>query len=536
MGHSMNQIVVLSFCRDCYQACQRLLTADLSAPERKLTLESFEKSAALSKSYLAFSIASCLLALLGLIISSPAVVIGAMLISPLMSPISSLGISLIRLDASLMKRALKTIFIGSFAAILITTIVSWLSPLQNNTAEILARTQPNLYDLMIALVGGLIAGYATIRRTGEGAVGVAIATALMPPLAVVGFCIATGQWVFARGAFMLFMTNLVAIAACIGLMGLIYGLGVKKRGVRFSYPLVIMMGVMIVLSVPLTFSLQSIVQETLVKSSLEKAVNEPFKQAKKDIYLQSLKLKRTPDGWSGKALVMTPEYVPNAEEIAQKRWAGKNKEMRLSIQQVVISGPLPDAQDDIVKSALQAPENIVPVSATVLTSDVIRSQFRFPIASVNANENSKTITIYAASFADLSLRTLAEEESTLQSRFTDWAIQVVPPVVKLNDIAFASGQVDLTPEAENALKVNIWALQRWNTKEVLLVSYTRNLRDVARQNSSSLSARRSKTIQAILQEAGISTSETSEYLSSSQLREANRDGGNIVQRISLRLP
>ncbi len=129
--------------------------------------------------------------MLGLLLSSPAVVIGAMLISPLMSPILGLGFSLALFDFAEMRRSLTALAIGSAAAVIFTVVIVTASPLKATTAEILARTRPSLFDLLVALFAALAGTFAIIRGRGETIVGVAIATALMPPLAVVGYGIAT---------------------------------------------------------------------------------------------------------------------------------------------------------------------------------------------------------------------------------------------------------------------------------------------------------------------------------------------------------
>jgi len=171
------------------------------------------------------AVMSCGIAILGLLQSSAAVVIGAMLISPLMGPIVQLGFSLCVVDFRMMGRSLLALLGGIGLALATAMLIVWLSPLREATGEILARTHPNLFDLLVALLSGLAGGYAVITRKGEAIVGVAIATALMPPLAVVAFGLATGDTAIAGGAFFLFMTNLLAIALSVTLIAKWYGSG-----------------------------------------------------------------------------------------------------------------------------------------------------------------------------------------------------------------------------------------------------------------------------------------------------------------------
>lgn len=161
---------------------------------------------------------SCGIATLGLVQSSPAVVIGAMLISPLMGPIVAAGLALAAADLYLGIKALVQLAASIVLSVLFSATLVWLLPFHTPTSEILARTQPNLLDLGVAIFSGL-AGSLLVARGAAGAAasalpGVAIAVALMPPLCTVGFGFGAG---FLRsvisGAAILFLTNLAAIIA-----------------------------------------------------------------------------------------------------------------------------------------------------------------------------------------------------------------------------------------------------------------------------------------------------------------------------------
>lgn len=150
---------------------------------------------------------------LGLNLNSTAVVIGAMLISPLMGPIIGLGLGASIYDLSLLKTAVKNFLFATGASLLTSTIYFLVTPLNDAHAELLARTSPNFYDVLIALFGGMAGAVSmTSRNKGNVLAGVAIATALMPPLCTVGYGIATGQPKFMLGALYLYMINAVFIA------------------------------------------------------------------------------------------------------------------------------------------------------------------------------------------------------------------------------------------------------------------------------------------------------------------------------------
>lgn len=150
---------------------------------------------------------------LGLNVNSTAVIIGAMLISPLMGPIMGIGLGMGINDISLLRKAIYNFLVATSVALATSTVFFLLSPLSDAHSEILARTAPNIYDVLIAFFGGLAGILATSsRHKGNVIPGVAIATALMPPLCTAGYGLATLQLSFFFGAFYLFIINTVFIA------------------------------------------------------------------------------------------------------------------------------------------------------------------------------------------------------------------------------------------------------------------------------------------------------------------------------------
>ena len=153
-----------------------------------------------------------LIASVGLNVNSTAVVIGAMLISPMMGPIMGIGYSVAIYDFILLRKSIYNYSFAVGTALFASTIYFLISPLNAEHSELLARTSPNIYDVLIAMFGGL-AGIIAVgsRKKGNVIPGVAIATALMPPLCTAGYGLATAQWNFFFGAFYLFIINSVFI-------------------------------------------------------------------------------------------------------------------------------------------------------------------------------------------------------------------------------------------------------------------------------------------------------------------------------------
>ncbi|MCQ2195656.1 MAG: DUF389 domain-containing protein [Paludibacteraceae bacterium] len=157
-------------------------------------------------------VCAILIASLGLNMNSTAVIIGAMLISPLMGPIMGIGLGIGIGDSDLIRSSLKNLFVATLFSLLASALYFLLSPINDARSELLARTQPTIYDVMIAFFGGFAGIIATGSKSkGNILPGVAIATALMPPLCTAGYGLATLQWKFFYGALYLFSINAVYI-------------------------------------------------------------------------------------------------------------------------------------------------------------------------------------------------------------------------------------------------------------------------------------------------------------------------------------
>jgi uncharacterized hydrophobic protein (TIGR00271 family) len=190
----------------------------------------FESASISSLSYWLEISFSAAIATFGLVLNSPAVIIGAMLISPLMGPIMATGLALAANDLYLALKAVTNLIASVAGAVGLAAFIVWLLPFHSSTAEILARTNPNLLDLGVAIFSGLAGSVVVCRGGGGGGVtalpGVAIAVALMPPLCTMGFGFGSGgDMEIVGGAGLLFLTNLVAIVSSAFLVFLLVGMG-----------------------------------------------------------------------------------------------------------------------------------------------------------------------------------------------------------------------------------------------------------------------------------------------------------------------
>lgn len=184
-----------------------------SKEDEQVTVEYIRNGVEFKGTNLWILIFATVIASLGLNVNSTAVIIGAMLISPLMGPTMGIGLSIGLNDFELMKRSLKSYAVTTLFSVVTATLYFLFTPLDEVQSELLARTSPTIYDVFIALMGGL-AGIVALATKEKGNVipGVAIATALMPPLCTAGFGLATGNLLYFLGAFYLYFINSVFIS------------------------------------------------------------------------------------------------------------------------------------------------------------------------------------------------------------------------------------------------------------------------------------------------------------------------------------
>lgn len=216
------------------------------------------------------------IASLGLNVNSTAVIIGAMLISPLMGPIIGMGLSIGISDFELLKTSFKNYAIATAVSVITAMIYFLLSPINEAQSELLARTSPNIYDVLIALFGGL-AGVVAIcaREKGNVIPGVAIATALMPPLCTAGYGLAQGEWMYFFGAFYLFFINTVfiSLATFLGVRFFNFRRATfvdNKQGTLIHRYI---MAIVIITILPALYMTVNIVRESIFVSSANKFIN-----------------------------------------------------------------------------------------------------------------------------------------------------------------------------------------------------------------------------------------------------------------------
>ncbi|MDJ0658480.1 MAG: TIGR00341 family protein [Crocosphaera sp.] len=212
---------------------------------------------------LATTISTC-----GLISNSAATIIGAMIIAPLMIPIIGIAYALVTFNIRLINYSLIRLTFGIFLTIGIAFLTTEIIGYKLSGAEILARTEPTLLDLGVAIAAGTAGGFAKVRRSVSDAIpGVAISVALVPPLCVVGIGFAVSDFSLSIGSFMLFLTNLVGIILTAAIVFLFESYGSWKKA---TASLFVLIASLIMITLPLNFSFREMIIENQIRHQLAK--------------------------------------------------------------------------------------------------------------------------------------------------------------------------------------------------------------------------------------------------------------------------
>lgn len=269
-------------------------------------------NARLKSTYMVLMVLSTSLATLGLFANSSPVVIGAMILAPLMSPIISLSMASLRQDRRLVLSSSYTIIAGLGLSFAFAIFITLITPIHTANSEILARTSPNLLDLGIAVISGIAGAYAHAREeVAKTLAGVAIAVALVPPLAVAGIGFGWMDWNIFSGAILLLFTNLAGMVLAASVTFMFLGFSpfrLATRAVFISFLIVILF------SIPLALGFNRMIYEHKVVQTL--------------------------DGWATEEAVIRDVHVQSI------------KPLRLSIR-IVSSNPLDDKEIDNIKNQIE---------------------------------------------------------------------------------------------------------------------------------------------------------------------------------------
>lgn len=260
------------------------------------------------------------IASLGLNVNSTAVIIGAMLISPLMGPIVGMGLGIGISDLALLKRSIKNYLVATGISVLTATLYFLITPLTEAQSELLARTSPTLYDVLIALCGGA-AGILALSTRGSGNVipGVAIATALMPPLCTAGYGLAMGEPSFFFGAFYLFFINTVFItlATFVGVRMLRFKQKQFIDAARLTIVKRYIIGIVVLTMLPAAYMTVQIIRQSVLENNTNRFVRNELSFKGTQIISQKFDAKHKTLNIVAVGKIISKEEIAKAEKMLE---------------------------------------------------------------------------------------------------------------------------------------------------------------------------------------------------------------------------
>jgi len=318
--------------------------------DQKSVIKDIYSELELSPGYFTMLNLANLIALFGLLINSIAVIIGAMLISPLMGPMISFGFAFVTGDNTVWQKSLKKLVVSVIITILMAAAATYFSPLNDVTDEILARTKPNLFDLLIAFLAGSAGAAAICTKKNYLTVvpGVAIATAVIPPLSVAGFGLGIGNLYIASGGFFLFFTNFVAIVMTSCFVFFFYGFrptttcDIEKGKVKKRITLLLLL--LFIISIPLIYTLGVTIAEAKLRKDVKNALQEIYDKKGASRLSDFTYFKQDPDLLEIEATIRTVHLIPDKNiALAEIRLADKlRRKVRFNLE-----------QDQVVKGGLE---------------------------------------------------------------------------------------------------------------------------------------------------------------------------------------
>lgn len=524
--------------RDPFRVIYRWWLQRARSVEHQEVLADIDADGSLRSNYLFMCVMAAGIAITGLLLNSPAVIIGAMLVSPLMGPIARIGMGIATLDYRRAAGGSLALIVGMGLSLLMAMLIVKVSPIRELTPEILARTNPNLFDLLVAVLSGLAGGYAMVRGRGGTIVGVAIATALMPPMTVIGYGLASEQWPVARGALLLFTTNLVAIALSFAAIGLWYGFSRRAWRTAMVWQSGLALALVLPLLAPLFQSLQAITRESQLQGQVRAAIREELSDRRFRIIGLSL---ATPEaGVTRVDLTLAidrfeAELTSALQDRLQQTVQG---ELRFNLTPVVMAEPERPA---VAQSALANPvvftaDSVAPPSATVLPEQnpmqALIDGFPLPLLASKIDPAAKQLRLVMDQAPELGFAALQRIENELQARHTDWNIELVPPTGVALRVHFTVGSIELDPARQSDMARALWALKRWRVSTVAIEGRASSDGD----GPATLAQRRADVVAELLRQQGISVLRADGRYPYPQQSELEAKVGKDVLRSVLIIP
>jgi uncharacterized hydrophobic protein (TIGR00271 family) len=305
-----------------------------SDEDMKDAMIALKNSANLSTVFFVLMVLSTLLATTGLFQNSTPAIIGAMILAPLMAPIVSLSMGVVRNDEYLLSQSTITLGVGIFSAIFFSALFTLFMPLEVLTSEMRGRVNPNILDLMVAIFSGIAGAYANAKEeVAKSLAGVAIAVALVPPLCVVGIGVGWLDFGIIYGAFLLFVTNFIGITLSASLTFIVLGFAPAIRAKRRIFYISL---VMILISIPLMVSFVNIIEQNRDYARLSQIKHITINQ--KEIDINVLHIEEVEDKAIVQIELLSNKVLDNSDYSSVKKRLSNalNKDVILEVKSILV--------------------------------------------------------------------------------------------------------------------------------------------------------------------------------------------------------
>lgn len=416
--------------------------------DKKKVLENVTANISFRGSNLWILACAIIIASIGLNVNSTAVIIGAMLISPLMGPIVGAGFALGTYDFALLRKSMKNLLISTVVSLFVSAFYFYLSPFKDVQSEILARTSPNIYDVLIAFFGGLVGVIAITRvEKGNPIPGVAIATALMPPLCTAGYGLATFNFSYFAGAFYLYTINcfFICIATFFVVKYLKYP-ATSFKGKRFEKQ--IRLGIttlVMIMIIPSFYLAYSLFNEKKFTNTVEDFINTEFSSRGFTVIYKKLNYNTSPRTVD----VAFLNKKLNKEEIAMYNRLLKEK----GIHNTILS--FKQDEEDIKSEILK---EINKQNASVSEKDITINNLRKELEKYTVSEPGliKELNVLFPELKDISLGKIERYAGTDSTRI-EWLV--------LYRLEERTKETDKT-------KIKTWLNERLKVQNIILLQDT----------------------------------------------------------------
>jgi len=416
--------------------------------DKKKVLENVTANISFRGSNLWILACAIIIASIGLNVNSTAVIIGAMLISPLMGPIVGAGFALGTYDFALLRKSMKNLLISTAVSLFVSAFYFYLSPFKDVQSEILARTSPNIYDVLIAFFGGLVGVIAITRvEKGNPIPGVAIATALMPPLCTAGYGLATFNFSYFAGAFYLYTINcfFICIATFFVVKYLKYP-ATSFKGKRFEKQ--IRLGIttlVMIMIIPSFYLAYSLFNEKKFTNTVEDFINTEFSSRGFTVIYKKLNYNTSPRTVD----VAFLNKKLNKEEIAMYNRLLEEK----GIHNTILS--FKQDEEDIKSEILK---EINKQNASVSEKDITINSLRKELEKYTVNEPGvvKELNVLFPELKDVSLGKIERYAGTDSTRI-EWLV--------LYRLEERTKETDIT-------KIKTWLNERLKVQNIILLQDT----------------------------------------------------------------